>query len=182
INFSSAISRRLDASRIATHESECELKKFNQELERRVEEKALLSFQSEARLERLAANVPGMLYQYKIFGNGDVCFSYVSDGCHDLFGVEPEQICRNSDIIHQMIHPDDVNSFDKSIANCAETLKNWEHEWRIITYAKQVKWLQGFSRLEKRADGSILCDGCVIDITQRKLTEAQSREQEQFLR
>ncbi|MEL7244554.1 MAG: PAS domain S-box protein, partial [Cyanobacteria bacterium J06573_2] len=182
INLSSAISWRLDASRIATYESECELKKLNQELEIRVEEKALSSFQSEARLERLAANVPGMLYQYQLFDNGDVRFSYVSDGCHDLFGVEPEQIQRNSDIIHQMIHPDDVNGFDKSIANCAETLKNWEHEWRIITYSKQVKWLQGFSRLEKRADGSILCDGCVIDITQRKLTEAQSREQEQFLR
>ena len=75
-------------------------------MERRVEEKALLSFQSEARLERLAANVPGMLYQYRLFDNGDVRFSYVSDGCHDLFGVKPEQIRRYPDVIHQMIQPD----------------------------------------------------------------------------
>ncbi|BAY82084.1 two-component sensor histidine kinase [Calothrix parasitica NIES-267] len=167
---------------IATYESECELKKLNRDLERRVEEKALSLFQSEARLERLAANVPGMLYQYKLFDNGNVRFSYVSDGCHDLFGVKPEQIRRNPDIINQMIHPSDVVGFNQSIANCIKTLDNWEYEWKIITASKQVKWLQGFSRLEKQPDGSIFCDGCIIDITERKLVEAISQEQEQFLR
>lgn len=181
LNLSSAISQRLDASRIATYESEYELKKFNQELERRVEEKALLSFQSEARLERLAANVPGMLYQYQLYNNGDVRISYVSDGCHDLLGVKPEQMRRNPDIIYQIIHPDDVVDFDKSLEDSVQNLKNWEHELRIITPSGKQKWLQGFARLEKQLDNSIFWDGCLIDITERKAVEAISREQEQFL-
>ncbi len=167
---------------IAKVETECELKELNQELESRLEEKVSFASQSETRLESLAANVPGMLYQYQIYPNGDVHFSYVSDGCYDLFGVEAEQIRRNSDIIHQMIHRDDVDAFNQSIESSVEALKSWEHEFRIITPCGQEKWLQGFARLEKQPDGSIFCDGCIIDITERKIVEAQSKEQEQFLR
>ncbi|MEO1373577.1 MAG: PAS domain S-box protein [Cyanobacteria bacterium J06635_10] len=167
---------------IAQHETEWELKCLNEELESRVEERTLLAAESEARLKRLAANVPGMLYQYQIDGNGDVRFSYVSDGCRELFGVETEQIYRNSDIIHKMIHPDDVKSFDRSIADSVKSLKNWEYEWRITTDAGNVKWLQGFSRRRQQPDGAICWDGCTIDITQRKLALDRLREQEQFLR
>ncbi|MBV6621477.1 MAG: PAS domain-containing protein [Rivularia sp. (in: Bacteria)] len=122
-----------------------------------------------------------MLYQYQIYSDGDVRFSYVSDGCHDVFGVKPEQIRRNSDIIHEMIHPDDVVGFDESVAGCIKTLNNWEYEWRIITASKQTKWLQGFSRLEKQSDGSIFCDGCVIDITERKKVEAEIQAKQHFI-
>ena len=167
---------------IAQHETECQLKKLNHELEYRVEERAYAVAKTETRLKRLAANVPGMLYQSQLFDNGNVRFSYVSDGCHDLFGVEPEQIRRNPDIIDRMIHPDDAVGFNKSMADCIQTLKNWEYEWRIITPLRKEKWLQGFCRLQKQPDDSISCDGCIIDITQRKLAQAQSKEQEQFLR
>ena len=167
---------------IATHEAECELKQLLRDLELRVEERASALTESEAKLQRLAANVPGMLYQYQIHSNGDVRFSYVSDGCHDLFGVEPEQIRRNPDIIDRMIHPDDVVDFDKSLEDSVQNLKNWEHELRIITPSGEQKWLQGFARLEKQPNNSIFWDGCLIDITERKTVEAISREQEQFLR
>ncbi len=167
---------------IAQHETECQLKKLNHELERRVEERASDLAETETRFKRLAANVPGMLYQYQIFDNGDVRFSYVSDGCRELFGVQPEQIRRNPDIIPQMTHPDDVAGLNQSMADCAKSLNNWEYEWRIITPYKELKWLQGFSRLEKQPDGTIFSDGCIIDITERKLVEEISREQEQFLR
>ncbi len=170
------------ASAIAQHETLGQLKKLNHELEHRVEERFYEKAETETLLKRLAANVPGMLYQYQLFDNGDVRFSYVSDGCHDLFGVETEQILRNPDIIPQMTHPEDVVGLNQSMADCIQTLNNWEYEWRIITPSKQVKWLQGFSRLEKQPSGTIFSDGCIIDITERKLAEAQSTEKEQFLR
>ncbi|MEO1560972.1 MAG: PAS domain-containing protein, partial [Cyanobacteria bacterium J06632_19] len=176
MNLASAISQRLDASRIATYEAECELIEF------RVKERTTTLAETETRLKRLAANVPGMLYQYQIYPNGDVRFSYVSDGCHDLFGVETEQIRQNPDIIHQMIHPDDTVGFDESFANSVQTLNKWEYEWRIITPSKELKWLQGFSRLQKHSNDSIFCDGCIIDITERKIAEEISQEKEQFLR
>ncbi|MEA5593043.1 PAS domain S-box protein [Rivularia sp. UHCC 0363] len=167
---------------IATHETEYELKKLNKDLERRVEERTLLAVETETRLNRLAANVPGMLYQYQLHPHGDVRLSYVSDGCRELVELEPEQIRRNPDILTSMIHPSDIVGFNQSMADSIPTLKNWEYEWRIITPSGKEKWLQGFSRLEQQPDGAIFSDGCIIDITQRKLAEAQFQEQEQFLR
>ncbi|AFY56772.1 PAS domain S-box [Rivularia sp. PCC 7116] len=182
MNLGSAISQRLDASRIATYEAEYKLRQLNQDLELRVKERTTTLAETETRLKRLAANVPGMLYQYQIYPNGDVRLSYISDGCHDLFGVKPEQILRNPDIINQMIHPDDVVGFDESVANSVKTLNKWEYEGRIITPSKELKWLQGFSRLQKQSDDSIFCDGFLIDITERKIAEEISQEKEQFLR
>lgn len=182
INLGGAISWRLDASPIAQHEIEYELKCLNKDLELRVKERTNTVAETETRLKRLAANVPGMLYQYRLYNNGDVRFSYVSDGCRELFGVEPEQIRYNSGILTNMIHPDDVACFDRSIVNSVRTLNNWEHEFRITTPSKKEKWLQGFARLEQQSDDSIFWDGCIIDITERKLVEAKTREQEQFLR
>ena len=167
---------------IAHYQAEYELKCLNEELENRVKERTFALAASEARLQRLAGNVPGMLYQYQISTNGDVRFSYISDGCRELFGVEPEQIRRNSDIIHKMIHPDDVAGFNQSIADSVQSLNKWEYEWRITTHGGEEKWLQGFSRLEQQPDGMIFSDGCIIDISKRKLAEFQSQEQEQFLR
>ncbi len=167
---------------IATHESECELKQLNRDLELRVKERTNTLAETETRLKRLAANVPGMLYQYQLNPHGDVRFSYVSDGCRELFEVEAEQIRRNPNILTNMTHTSDVVGFYQSMADCIPTLKNWEYEWRIITPSGKEKWLQGFSRLQQQADGTIFSDGCTIDITERKLVEAQSREQEQFLR
>ncbi|MGB3652790.1 MAG: PAS domain S-box protein [Rivularia sp. (in: cyanobacteria)] len=167
---------------IATHETEYELKCLNKDLERQVEERTLLAVETETRLNRLAANVPGMLYQYQLYPDGDIRLSYVSDGCRELVELEPEQVRRNPDIFTNTIHHQDVVGFNQSMADCIPTLKNWEYEWRIITPSGKEKWLQGFSRLEQQPSGAIFSDGCIIDITQRKLAEAQSQEQEQFLR
>ncbi len=167
---------------IAQHEIEYELRCLNKDLERRVEERTLLAVETETRLNRLAANVPGMLYQYQLYPDGDVRLSYVSEGCRELVELEPEQVRRNPDIFTNTIHYKDIDGFNQSMADCIPTLKNWEYEWRIITPSGKEKWLQGFSRLEKQPDGAIFSDGCIIDITQRKLAEFQSQEQEQFLR
>jgi PAS domain S-box-containing protein len=167
---------------IAQHETEYELRCLNKDLERRVEERTLLAVETETRLNRLAANVPGMLYQYQLYPDGDVRLSYVSEGCRELVELEPEQVRRNPDIFTNTIHYKDIDGFNQSMADCIPTLKNWEYEWRIITPSGKEKWLQGFSRLEKQPDGAIFSNGCIIDITQRKLAEAQSQEQKQFLR
>ncbi len=134
---------------IATHESECELKQLLRDLELRVKERTNTLADTETRLKRLAANVPGMLYQYQLYNNGDVRLSYVSDGCRELVELEPEQIRRNPDIFTNTIHHKDVVGFNQSMADCIPTLKNWEYEWRIITPSGKEKWLQGFSRLEQ---------------------------------
>jgi PAS domain S-box-containing protein len=135
--------------------------------------------QSEAHFQRLTANVPGMLYQYRLDGDGIISYPYVSSGCRDVFGIEPEQLQQNSSLLK--IHSEDEAEVMAAIILSAQTLQDWKYEWRTVLPSGEVKWVQGFSRPERQADGSTLWSGCVIDISDRKRTEKQLHQFQQRL-
>lgn len=43
-------------------------------------------------LVRIAANVPGMIYQFRMNPDGSSCFPYASAGITDVYGVMPEEV------------------------------------------------------------------------------------------
>jgi PAS domain S-box-containing protein len=127
--------------------------------------------QSEARFHKLAANVPGMIYQFLLRSNGSNDFIYVSQGCRELYELEPEEIINHSDLMWSAVHPDDRKLLEKSIAISAQTLKPWKYEGRIVTKSGKLKWIRGIARPEKQPGGDILWDGLTIDISDRKEAE-----------
>ncbi|BAY82035.1 two-component sensor histidine kinase [Calothrix parasitica NIES-267] len=151
-----------------------ELESANQQLQtqitgRQQAEESL--HKTEARLEKLAANIPGMIYQYTLCPDGSNYFSYVSPGCYELFELKPERIQGNARSIFDQIHPDDLPILQQSIATSAQNLQLWKHEWRITTSSGELKWLKGHARPEKQANGDIVWDGMVMDITELKQAE-----------
>lgn len=127
--------------------------------------------QSEAKFQKLAANVPGMIYQFLLHPDGSNDFIYASPGCRELYELEVEEIENNSDSMWSAVHPDDVNELSQSVAISAQTLEPLKHEWRVFTRSGQMKWVRGIARPEKRSGGDILWDGLVVDISDRKLAE-----------
>ncbi|MDY6897114.1 MAG: PAS domain S-box protein, partial [Cyanobacteriota bacterium] len=147
------------------------LKKLNETLELRVEQRTAQLRETEMRFLRLADNVPGMIYQFQLNTDGRISYPYVSSGCQDIWEVKPQEVYDDSELLFTMVHPDDLVNLKKTIAKSAETLQNWESEWRMTTRSGQYKWLKGISKPELQADKSIIWDGCIVDITQRKQTE-----------
>lgn len=135
-------------------------------------------YKTEARLEKLAANVPGMIYQYTLRPDGSNYFSYVSPGCYELFELKPEQIQGNAYSTFDQAHPDDLPILQQSIANSAQNLQLWKHEWRITTSSGELKWLKGHARPEKQTNGDIVWDGMVMDITELKHAEEALKQSE----
>jgi PAS domain S-box-containing protein len=136
----------------------------------RVEAEAALRA-SEAKFQKLAANVPGMIYQFLLRPDGSNNFIYVSQGCRELYELEPEEILNNSDLMWSAVYPEDRKSLEKSIAISAQTLKPWKYEGRMITKSGKLKWIRGIARPEKQPGGDILWDGLTIDISDRKQAE-----------
>jgi PAS domain S-box-containing protein len=144
--------------------------------DRKYAEKALQ--RSEAQLQRLAANVPGMLYQFRFAPDGTASFPYVSAFSQELWELEPELICQDADLTTDQIHPDDRASFELTIQQSTVTLQPWKWTGRIITPSGKLKWIQAQSRPELQVDGSILWDGMLMDVSDRVRIEEERKRAE----
>lgn len=144
-----------------------ELIKTNKTLKAEIEERK----NTEAKVQKLAANVPGMLYQFQLHPDGSMSFPYVSSGCDEIYGLQPEQIQADANSILSMAHPDDLKGFENSWAISAKTLQPWQHEGRIVLSSGEVKWIKSRSRPERLENGTILWHGFILDITERKQAE-----------
>ncbi|BAY74415.1 multi-sensor signal transduction histidine kinase [Nostoc linckia NIES-25] len=126
---------------------------------------------SEIRFQNLANNIPGMVYQFRLGADGSTSTPYVSSGCLELYGLEPELVMAGTHSLYAMNHPDDNPAITQAMIYSAQTLTPFEKEWRIILPSGTVKWIQSAARPERQADGAILWDGVVIDISDRKQSE-----------
>ncbi|MEA5602192.1 AAA family ATPase [Nostoc sp. UHCC 0252] len=137
---------------------------------------------TEARFQKLADNIPGAIYQLRLNADGSVSMPYVSSGCYNLYEVTAEEIITGTQSLRSYEHPDDFASMQQAMIYSAENITPFRQEWRIITSSGTIKWLQGASQPERQADGSIIWDGVIIDISERKLAEAALQESEADLR
>ncbi|EMS79690.1 PAS domain-containing hybrid sensor histidine kinase/response regulator [Desulfotignum phosphitoxidans] len=138
---------------------------------------------SEARYARLAANIPGVVFQNLQHSDDptDDEFPYISPGIHDLFGLTPEEVMRDSSSIWALIHPDDSAALTDSIQHAVETGAYWNYDFRVTTTGGETKWVRGMASHERQPDCSIFWDGLFLDISDPKRTEkALRRSEERF--
>ena len=126
--------------------------------------------ESEARFQIMTDNVPGMIYQYRLDVDGKTSFTYVSSGSWQIYNLKPEEIEENATLAFATVHPDDISGLQRSLATSAVTQQAWQHQWRQVM-GDRVKWLQGASKPEMQANGDIVWDGLVMDVTELKQTQ-----------
>ena len=123
-------------------------------------------------LASLFAHVPGMVYQCKMDPDGCFSFPFASDRIKDIYETTPEQVCKNAtDLLFNILHPDDLDRINRSIEESARTLQPWQLEYRVNLPGKGLRWLSGHSQPERLIDGSTLWHGFISDITERKLLD-----------
>ncbi|MEG4515197.1 MULTISPECIES: PAS domain S-box protein [unclassified Microcoleus] len=127
--------------------------------------------QSQAKLQKITASVPGTVYQIDLHPDGSMAFSFVSAGCRELYEIEPEAAQQDFNVIVDMIHPEDRDDFLNSVMLSAENLQPWRWEGRIVTPSGKLKWVQGASQPEFQASGEIVYYGLFTDISARKQAE-----------
>ncbi|MEH2195259.1 MAG: AAA family ATPase [Nostoc sp.] len=126
---------------------------------------------SNSRFEKLVDNVPGVVYQYQISADGVMSLPYISADCYEIYEITAEQAIANVHFLVKAIHPDDIANHQQSIQDSIQTLTPFEWSGRIITPSGIIKWIRIEARIQKLADGTLVWDGLVLDISERKEAE-----------
>ncbi|MCJ8279425.1 MAG: PAS domain S-box protein [Rivularia sp. ALOHA_DT_140] len=142
-------------------------------------EEALIA--NERRFRKLAANLPGVIYQFRLNANGEMSFPYLSSGCRRFLEIEPQKAEQNFHLIFDLIHPSDRESYLESMKLSADTLLPWLWEGRMITPSGKSKWVRCVLRPERQAGCDILWGGLMIDISDKIQVEEQLRQYQQDL-
>jgi PAS domain S-box-containing protein len=128
-------------------------------------------------LETIAANLPGIIFQV-VQQQGLLRVDYVSSGCLELCELTPEVVKTDFQLLHNLIHPQDIQDFCESLLVSFNSLSPWRWSGRIIVKSGKTKWIWGASCPEQKPNGDILWVGLVMDITVQKVAQAESRASE----
>lgn len=127
----------------------------------------------EEQLTRLTEQVPGFIYQYRLFSDGRSHFPFASTGIADIYELSPEEVKFDGGKIFQRVHPEDIEQAIAAIKLSATKLENCAIDYRVILPKAGLRWLRIIAKPEKLADESILWHGFITDVTDEKNMEAQ---------
>ncbi len=117
-----------------------------------------------------------------MFPDGRTCIPYASERFFDLFGVHPAEVRDDASNAFARVHADDVAGIAASIKVSASELSRWHHEFRVCCPYGTQRWVLGDTSPVREESGSILWNGFLTDITERKRNEAALERSEERLR
>ncbi len=138
--------------------------------------------QLQLRLQQIAAQVPGMLFQFHWRADGASCFPYVSEGVEQTYGLSPAQLASSFAPIVCRVHGPDRSALLISIRKAASELTPWHSEHRVEHPRKGLIWVEARATPLQQVDGSVLWHGFVTDITARKAEQLELDKQQEMNR
>jgi PAS domain S-box-containing protein len=133
------------------------------------------------RLRKMTAQLPGLVYQFKLWPTGESCFPYASEGIRQVYRVSPADVATDAAKVFAVLHPDDRERVTRSIKESAEKLEVWSCEYRTQFSDGTSRWLCGNAMPEAQADGAVLWHGFITDITDRKQADVALEDNRAFL-
>ena len=130
------------------------------------------------RLRKIAFQLPGMIYQYRLRPDGTSHFPYTSEAVRRIYRLSPQEVSEDAGKVFALLHPEDHAAVVDSIQVSARTLQAWHHEYRVRFGTDDERWLLGHAVPEREPDGGVLWHGYITDITEKRGTEAALRESE----
>lgn len=124
-------------------------------------------------LLKLSNQVPGVIYQYRLYKDGSSCFPFSSEGMNEIYEYSPEEVREDATPVFGRLHPEDIQRVSDLIYESARTLNVFYCEFRVVLPKKGLRWRFSHAVPEKMEDGSTLWHGIIYDITERKKTEEE---------
>jgi diguanylate cyclase (GGDEF)-like protein/PAS domain S-box-containing protein len=126
--------------------------------------------EAEAQLRDLMDTIPGAIFRFRHTPGEGYSIDHVSEGLRAIAGLDDETDLRDFGNWQRWVPEPEREAYLESIERSRQRLTDWSHEWPVHVPAGRL-WLRGVSRPRREADGSLVWNGLVFDITDRKAAE-----------
>ena len=121
--------------------------------------------------DSLASTIPGVVYQRTLSPDGDIRYTYLSEGARELFGVDPQAVVKDPEVLFRTYSEDYKQSFRKRLIEASETLTKWDVEASIVLPDGSKRTTHAIAKPERLADGTVLWTGIILDASRAKEAE-----------
>ncbi len=128
------------------------------------------------RYSKIASIMSGCLLQLRGRTDGTFHMPYASIGLYHMFGIRPEEVAEDSTVFRNLIHRGDYERIEKAMKHSHDTLTPFQQEYRLCLADGTEKWVLAHSVPEREVDGSTLWHGYMVDVSDRKRSEARIHE------
>ncbi|HBE17507.1 MAG TPA: hypothetical protein DEG17_05555 [Cyanobacteria bacterium UBA11149] len=120
---------------------------------------------SQAQLAAMAANIPGCVYRGVVHPSGKMKLLYISQGEHELSGLNPQEAMREQAKLLETIPPDSKAHFYEALKTAAASEHPITQEYPIAAPNGEMKWVRNSARYSLMDNGDVVVDGVAIDIS-----------------
>ncbi|UCJ18265.1 PAS domain S-box protein [Pseudomonas sp. MM211] len=146
--------------------------------------RALAALQeSEARLQGIASNVPGVVFRLERARPGDpALFAFIGEGSESLVGYRASTLLAPDHGLRSLVHPDDKAGYHRVQDRAFDSDSDWHWQGRMLTHTGESRWVDIKAMARRMADGRLIWDGVVWDISENKRNELALAESQVRLR
>jgi len=133
--------------------------------------------QYQARFNAVVDHTPGLVYQFVLHADGSTAFTYLSEGCAALLGLQVSELLQDPGRFLQLILPEDRKSYQDTMqaSKANASAWNWEGRIRIEDTWNDVKWINLRATPSPLDGGGMQWDGMMTNITASKLEQEEVR-------
>jgi len=127
-----------------------------------------------ARLERVARQLPGVLFQYELTAAATTVqgrFLYFSERGPEVFGVPVHEVLADANLLWNTITVEDRRRMKQALRVSAATMSEWRSEFRLAREDSPARLLLATATPERLDVQRTVWHGYVEDITERRLLE-----------
>ncbi|HYG86862.1 MAG TPA: ATP-binding protein [Azospirillum sp.] len=135
------------------------------------------------RLSDIATHFPGVIYR-RVLKNGAISYPYVSDPHH--FFPDLNRSHFDSTVLHETagarMTPEARARWQQALDASAETGAPYSVELEVVKPDGKRHLLRSLAHTRREADGSVVWDGLILDVTAQRDAETRSRVADERLR
>ncbi|ARE40847.1 diguanylate cyclase/phosphodiesterase (GGDEF & EAL domains) with PAS/PAC sensor(s) [Rhodovulum sp. P5] len=126
------------------------------------------------RLNILADNAPGALFEFRQDSAGVFSLPYFSANLAPIMGVTAEALAADGAAVFAHIHPEDLPKVVEDIAISRADLSDFTARFRINDPRTGLRWVMVSSLPSLQSDGAVVWYGNMFDVTEQEKVERQA--------